>query len=59
MKDGSPATRGSSTSSYELDVEGVDSLGADGCDSPLAEAVLDELLAAGRRPWNPQALPLG
>jgi hypothetical protein len=44
---------------YELDVDGVDALGADGADSPLADAVLDELLVAGLRPWKPQALPLG
>jgi hypothetical protein len=54
-----PRAAGLLTFGYEVEVEGVDSLGADGADSPLPEAVLDELLAAGLRPWKPQALPFG
>jgi hypothetical protein len=40
-----------------VSLEGADdSLGADSLES---EWLLDPLLAAGRRPWKPKALPFG
>jgi hypothetical protein len=59
---GAPRLRGSWSTfacRYELDVDGVDWLGADGADSPLADAVLDVLLLAAFRPWKPKDLPFG
>jgi hypothetical protein len=46
---------------YEPDdgVDAVDWLGADGVEAVLPPSVLDVLLVAGFRPWNPQALPFG
>jgi len=44
---------------YDVDVDGADSLGADGAEALLAVCELDALLFAAFRPWKPKALPLG
>jgi hypothetical protein len=60
---GAPPRRGSYgtvVARYEVEgALGADWLGVDGAEAPLADAVLELLLLAGRRPWKPHALPFG